>query len=280
MNTDSFRSLDPTLDHAHTSKCWWNDEQARWVCTSTSTLSPQHTSTRASIQTSPPSTGVQEVDDAQVDVRDMLVVHTALLREFRLIPQAVASVGEGDRHRARTVDRHLRLLTGLLHHHHQGEDEFLWPVLRDRLAIEDTAMLDVVEAQHAGIEQALNRMGTVRGGWVDHADPQGRSALVEALQGLYRLLTEHLEAEERHLLPLAAAHLTEAEWLAVGEAGAASISKSTLPLVFGIFAYEGDPEVVAGMLQAAPAVPRLIVPRIAPRAYARRAAQIYGTRRP
>lgn len=276
MNTDSYRHLNPTRNHAHTSSCWWNHEQARWVCTSTSTPTSQQTSTQAS---SLPA-GAEEVDDAHVDVRDMLVVHTALLREFRLIPQAVADVAEGDRKRARTVDRHLGLLAGLLHHHHQGEDELLWPVLRERLAIEDTALLEVVEAQHAGIEQALNRVDTMRASWVEDADTQSRSTLVDALQSLSRLLTEHLAAEERHLLPLAAAHLTEAEWHAVGEAGAASIPKSTLPLVFGMFAYEGDPEVLAGMLQGAPAVPRLIVPRIAPRMYARRAAQVYGTQRP
>lgn len=295
MNTNSFRSLDPRLDHAHTSSCWWNHEHARWVCSDNPTPSAQHASTPISTtasttQMSSTPVGLPkvddtqvedaQVDDVQVDVRDMLVVHTALLREFRLIPQAVAGVAEGDRNRARTVDRHLRLLTGLLHHHHRGEDELLWPVLRDRLAIEDTAMLDVVEAQHAGIERVLNRVATERGEWVEHADLQSRSALIEALRTLYRLLTEHLEAEERHLLPLAAAHLTEAEWLAVGEAGATSISKTTLPLVFGMFAYEGDPEVLAGMLKGAPLVPRLIVPRIAPRAYARRAAQIYGTQRP
>lgn len=61
MNTDSFRSLDPTLDRAHTSSCWWNHEQARWVCSSTSTPSPHqastHTSTRASTQTSSPPAG-------------------------------------------------------------------------------------------------------------------------------------------------------------------------------------------------------------------------------
>lgn len=272
MSNDSYRYLNPTTDHAHTSTCWWNHEQARWVCPSNAS--------QISTQPVTVAPGVEEVATAKVDVRDMLVVHTALLREFRLVPQAVGGVPVGARKRARTVDRHLGLLCELLHHHHEGEDELLWPVLRDRLAIEDTAMLDVAEAQHAGLAQALTRVATARPIWVEHIDPKSRSVLVEALESLCRLLTEHLEAEERHLLPLAAAHLTGAEWHAVGEAGAASIPKSAMPLVFGMFAYEGDPEVLAGMLKAAPAVPRLIVPRIATRLYARRATQIYGTPRP
>lgn len=82
------------------------------------------------------------------------------------------------------------------------------------------------------------------------------------------------------MLPLAAGVLTEAEWNAIGEAGAAGLPKSSLPLVFGMFAYEGDPAVLRDMLKAAPAVPRVVIPRVAPRVYARRALQVHGTRRP
>jgi hypothetical protein len=42
----------------------------------------------------------------------------------------------------------------------------------------------------------------------------------------------------------------------------------------------GDPAVLAGMLRAAPALPRLLVPLIAGRVYARRAARVHGTPRP
>jgi hemerythrin-like domain-containing protein len=217
---------------------------------------------------------------APVDVRDMLVVHTALLREFRLAPAAVIRVPTGARSRSATVDRHLGLLCDLLHHHHVGEDELLWPVLRSRLPAQAMAHLDEAEAQHAGLDQALNRVRTARRTWVERVDDESRDALVATLQTLHRLLAEHLDAEERTLLPLAAAHLTEFEWAAVGEAGAAAIPKSKMPLVFGMFAYEGDPAVLAGMLSAAPALPRMVLPRIAPLAYARRAAQVHGTPRP
>jgi hypothetical protein len=50
--------------------------------------------------------------------------------------------------------------------------------------------------------------------------------------------------------------------------------------VFGMFSYEGDPEVLATMLDSAPAPVRVVVPRIAPRIYARHAARVYGTPRP
>jgi len=215
-----------------------------------------------------------------VDVRDMIVVHTALLREFRLAPAAVQRVATRDRPQARRVDRHLGLLCTLMHHHHAGEDDLLWPILGPRLSQRDLAMLAVAEAQHAGIEQALEEVVASRKLWAADLSPLRRAGLIDALATLHRLLTEHLEFEERNLLPLAAVHLDKAEWLAIGAAGAAGVPKSALLLVFGMFAYEGDPEVLTDMLHAAPSPARLLVPSLAPRVYARHAAQIYGTRRP
>jgi Hemerythrin HHE cation binding domain len=215
-----------------------------------------------------------------VDVRDMLVVHTALLREFRLAPAAVSRVPAGDKRQAAVVGRHLGFLCDLLHHHHTGEDEHLWPPLRERLPASALPLLEAAEAQHAAIEEALGRVTAARREWTGQPGAAARDALAGELRTLHGLLAGHLDAEERTLLPLAAAHLTEREWLAIGEAAVAVLPKSVLPLVFGMFAYEGDPEVLAAMLHGAPALVRVVIPRVAPRVYARRAATVYGTSRP
>jgi iron-sulfur cluster repair protein YtfE (RIC family) len=264
--TDASRFFDGSIAHRHDNRCRWSLEQSGWICAPAAVP----TAAGATVATGQPP----------VDVRDMLVVHTALLREFRLAPDAVLRVPAGARGRASAVDRHLGLLCDLLHHHHAGEDELLWPVLRPRLPAKAVAHLDEAEAQHAGLAEALDRVGAARRPWVARVDAGSADVLIGALRTLHRLLADHLDAEERVLLPLAAAHLTEDEWQAVAEAGAAAIPKSRMPLVFGMFAYEGDPQVLAGMLSAAPALPRLLVPRIAPRLYARRAAQVHGTPRP
>lgn len=256
------------LDHRHIAACWCDHEQAVWDCTA---------GTSAASASSDWSDGANRLG---VDVRDMLVVHTALLREFRLAPQAVARVPAGARRQARRVGRHLDLLCDLLHHHHSGEDELLWPALRDRLSPHAAAQLDQAQAQHTHIDAALRRVGAARHSWLTQVDAATRDVLIAALQSLHRLLAEHLDDEERTLLPLAAAHLTPTQWHAVGAAGAASVPRSQLPLVIGMFAYEGDPDVLAGMLQAAPALPRLLVLLLAPRVYARRAARVHGTPRP
>jgi hemerythrin-like domain-containing protein len=253
MDSDTLGDLNPTA-HAHTSRCWWDQRGARWVC-----------------EPAPPP---------GVDIRDMIVVHTAMLREFRLAPAAVLRIAAGDRQQTKTVDDYLGLLCALLHHHHAAEDELLWPVLAPRLTAAQRRLVGVAEAQHDGIEQALRSIDRARKLW--HHAPGASTAgeLAETLHSLHGLLNEHLEAEERDLLPLASAYLTEAEWAAIGAAGAAAVPKSSILLVFGMFAYESDPAVLAAMLHNAPPPVRFVVHRLAPRAYARHAQKIHGTRRP
>jgi iron-sulfur cluster repair protein YtfE (RIC family) len=252
----------PELLHEHTRRCWWDADSAHWNC---------------------PAGAVEPADERDrplVDVRDMLVVHTALLREFRLAPAVVARASLAAGRSVDVADRHLGLLCDLLHHHHAGEDALLWPLLRARLPETAALLVDTVEAQHAALDESLHRVTAARSCWRDRRDAASRDALVDELRTLHSLLSEHLDAEERTVLPVAATVLTEAEWHAIGEAAVAAMPKSTLPLTFGMFAYEGDPEVVKDMLRTAPPLPRLLLPRIAPRVYARRATQIHGTARP
>jgi len=58
------------------------------------------------------------------------------------------------------------------------------------------------------------------------------------------------------------------------------VEKKYLPLLLGAFMYEGDVEVIKQMLSHAPLVPRWLMPRIGPRAYARYAQRVYGTPTP
>ena len=215
-----------------------------------------------------------------VDVRDMIVVHTAMLRELRLAPLAVSRVAAGDTRQAAVVDGHVGFVCDLLHHHHEGEDELLWPKLRERVPTVSLAVLDAVEAQHAGIDASLDRLAAARSAWLASPEGVARDVLAAELSLLHALLVEHLDFEEQAVLPLAAGLLTEAEWSAVGEAAVAAMPKPALALAFGMFTYEGDPEVLAAMLHSAPAVPRWLLPKIAPRLYARRARRVYGTRTP
>jgi len=121
---------------------------------------------------------------------------------------------------------------------------------------------------------------SAREAWTQQPNNENRDTLADGLATLHALLGEHLDFEERTLLPLAASVLTDTEWHAIGDAAVAAMPKAALPLAFGMFAYEGDPAVLHTMLETAPPIPRLLLPRIAPRIYARRAMRIHGTAKP
>jgi hemerythrin-like domain-containing protein len=249
-------------DHQHSGHCYWDVAEARWRCDSE------------------PVVAGQADGRPLVDVRDMIVVHTALLREFRLAATAVRAVDPEDVRRAAVVGAHLSFLGDLLHHHHLGEDELLWPRLEERVPERVAPLLESMHQQHAGIDAALRRVTTTLTAWTADAGVASRHELAEALTELHTRLVEHLDLEEREVLPLAASHLSESEWHGIGEAAVANIPKAKLPLAFGMFAYEGDPLVLQQMLRTAPPAPRILMPRIAPWLYARHARRIHGTATP
>ncbi|HET6968846.1 MAG TPA: hemerythrin domain-containing protein [Ornithinibacter sp.] len=215
-----------------------------------------------------------------VDTRDMVVVHTAFRREFGLAPALVRGVAPGDQKRADVVADHLEMLTAMLHHHHAGEDRLLWPKLHERVAADIAPVVSLMEQQHGRIHAANDRVVTDLARWRVGASETDREALAAGLEEVDAALVEHLAAEEEQLLPIAARHLTAAEWEQLGEEGMGGLRKSQLPLVFGMLQYQGDPEVIAMMLSHAPAPARLLMPFLAPRAFRRYATRVHGTPTP
>ena len=214
------------------------------------------------------------------DTRDMLVVHDSIRRQFRDAPALVRGVAVGDTDRAAVVADHVELLGALLHHHHVGEDRLLWPVLQPRVPADLAATVARMEHQHEGIAEAQESVTAHLPGWRAGAGESDRETLASALDDLLGRVTEHLAAEEQHILPLAAEHMTTAEWQRLGEEGIAGLPSKQLPLVFGMVMYGADPEVIRGMLAHAPLVPRLLMPHLAPRVYARYARRVHGTATP
>jgi len=219
--------------------------------------------------TASPATGI--------DTRDMVVVHDSIRRQFGQAPALVRRVAPGDTARAAVVADHLDLLGALLHHHHVGEDRLLWPVLQPRVPADVAATVTRMESQHDGIAEAQQTVSAAVDSWRAGAGEDERGALATAWEHLFARITEHLAAEEQHILPLAAAHMTPAEWRRLGEEGIGGLPRRQLPLVFGMVMYRADPEVIRQMLSHAPLLPRLLMPRLAPRTYARYARRLHGT---
>ncbi len=212
--------------------------------------------------------------------RDMLVVHTAFRREFRLIRGLVDATAPGDVARARVVSDHLALITGFLHHHHTGEDRLLWPTLLERVDHECAPVVLLMEAQHEKVSAQLDAVEELRAAFAVTPGEPERDALSAACERLYALLDEHLRAEETRLLPIAERHLSREEWERMGEEGLGTLPKRQLPLAFGMLSYEGNPETLAEMMAGAPLPIRYLVPPLARRAFKRYALRVHGTATP
>jgi hypothetical protein len=215
-----------------------------------------------------------------VDTRDMIAVHTAFRREFRLAPGLVRGTAVGDVSRASIVSAHLELFNGFLHLHHMGEDRLLWPKLLDRVPRELAAVITLMQTHHERIHDLMASAETPLLRWRSRAGAAERGELAGVLDQLYAVLEEHFGAEEQHILPLAARLMSAAEWQQLGKEGMAELPKNQLSRVFGAIMYQGNPEVISSMLAHAPMLPRLLMPVLGPRAYACYARRVHGTTKP
>ncbi|MET9625869.1 hemerythrin domain-containing protein [Lentzea sp. NPDC006480] len=194
-----------------------------------------------------------------VDTWEMVVIHRWFKREFAEMPALVRGVADQDRERARYVAGFVEMMAGLLHHHHVGEDEMLWPKLLERVGGMDTELVQRMEQQHEVVGEALERAGRLLPKWRRNADAATRDELAAVLEGMSGPLTEHLTEEENHVLPLVSVHITQAEWDALGRNGASSMPKGAKGFdTIGMILQDATPQEREGFLKILPAPVRLL----------------------
>ncbi len=209
------------------------------------------------------------------DVHDMVVVHRAFRREFTLVPRLVREVAAGDTARAAVLAGHTRMLLKGLHLHHTSEDELLWPKLLDRCP-PDASLVERMEAQHEVVAAAIERLGPALDRWEAEARPAVSLEVATALEEMGAALLEHLDEEERHILPIAARHITQEEWDALGEHGMAEMERKELPLMFGAGLEEATPEERRHMLAKLPLPIRVLFRLVFQRQYDRYIRTVRG----
>jgi iron-sulfur cluster repair protein YtfE (RIC family) len=194
---------------------------------------------------------------APTDTHDMIVVHRVFRREFPMATTLIRAVPPGDVRRARLVARHLRDIHLGLHHHHTGEDDLLWPLLLARVDLDAEKVL-LMEAQHQRIDALLSVASDLLTRWESTADRALREELAAVYERLWPVLVEHLVAEETEVLPLAAEHITQAEWNRLGERFERETPKSKLLLFLGALLEDATPAESSMMLGKVPPVARLL----------------------
>jgi hemerythrin-like domain-containing protein len=187
-----------------------------------------------------------------VDTQEMVVVHRVFRRELRLVPDLIRAVGPGDRARAAVLAEHLSDVTSGLHHHHTGEDELLWPPLLTR-ASPEAELVRRMQQQHEQLAALLERIRQLTPRWRSEAGEDVRDELADVIEQASAALDEHLDAEERQILPLVARHITQDEWDALGEYGRQVIPKNSKAFVFiGTILEDATPQERAAFLNLLP----------------------------
>ncbi len=121
----------------------------------------------------------------------------------------------------------------MLHHHHESEDELLYPMMIER-APEQAAMIEEVEKQHQDVTATIDAASAACAAWRARPSAETGEALAAALESLNATLQPHLDDEEEKIVPLAAVTLTQDEWAAMGEHSRAAIPRNKMPVAFGM----------------------------------------------
>jgi hypothetical protein len=210
----------------------------------------------------------------------MYMAHTMFRREIGLASDLIRGVAAGDAEHAAAVADHLGLVLEILDHHHRGEDEHLWPRLAERAGADAAPVVRTMESQHAEIDVLVGRLHSGLPAWRAAAGAAEGAELAEVAALLAVLLDEHLQVEEERALPLIERHVTAAEWgRMVGEA-AVGIPAERMPLIFGLMAYEGDPDTVRQVVATMPPEIGSVLGDLAAQAFADHAQRVYGTPTP
>jgi hemerythrin-like domain-containing protein len=209
------------------------------------------------------------------DVNEMRVIHRVFRRELGAIPDLVRRVCDGDTARAAVVGKHATFLLTGLDVHHTGEDENLWPLLLARAA-PSSDLITTMQEQHERVHEDVDKAHELLPGWQRTPDAESGQRLAAAFEQLGSDLFEHLDQEERDILPLAEEHVSVAEWGKLGEHGRDSTAKSELPIMFGAILEDADPEESAKMLSLLPPPIRVFMKTVGARQYRRYISEVRG----
>jgi hemerythrin-like domain-containing protein len=206
----------------------------------------------------------------------MKMIHGYFRLVFSQAPALAQSVAEGDTARAAVVADHLTAIAGTLHSHHHGEDILLWEQLEARNPA-CAAHVAEMRADHSAMAGELTALEQALPAWRADASAEHRERVLFALSGILALLNQHLGAEERQILPVAAVAFSQQEWDKLGEHGRASVPGNFRLIQLGFILDSLGADAPAWQKANLPAPIRLIWRLIGSRQYAKYHAEVYGT---
>ena len=123
------------------------------------------------------------------------IIHAAVRRDVARTQQALRGVRDGDAARAREIQTAWRNLVRELTHHHEAEDELLWPFLQSRGV--ELSLLEEMEAEHVAMKTALADVSASLDTLVAAPTAANATAAAAEVSHAELVINGHLDHEER-----------------------------------------------------------------------------------
>lgn len=175
--------------------------------------------------------GQAAAHEGPVDMTMMYLSHHAFRRDLAAFAAAVPATPLEDRETWRALAARWELFAHVLHHHHEGEDTWLWPFLLERASEEDRAVLEAMEAEHADIDPLLEGCAAGLARLAAHADADAKAALAVRVVAARESLGRHLAHEETDAIAMMQRVMTGAEWEAIDEHFKKALTLKDLPRI-------------------------------------------------
>ncbi|MEJ2861165.1 hemerythrin domain-containing protein [Actinomycetospora flava] len=197
----------------------------------------------------------------QDDLLGITLGHRAMCADSRRLADLASRIVTGaervDRARAAAIARWVGRLADEIGHHHEAEDDVLWPVLEARAG--DRVDLAALTDDHAALDPLLAEVRAAAGDLARApTDAAAARALAQHLAALADVLAEHIAEEEREVFPIILAHVPQHEWRAVE--AAVRDRGGDMGFVLPRVAAVASPEQMADLRRAAGPVLMVLLP--------------------
>jgi hemerythrin-like domain-containing protein len=168
-----------------------------------------------------------------IEVRDMGIIHQTFRRAYAEAAQLVRANPTPSAARVTFLADHIDFGLSMLHNHHEGEDEILYPLLVQRVP-DHAARTEQIDHEHQEVKAFIASAQAANAAWRAAPSHESGETLAKSLDDLNAALLPHLDNEEREVVPLAAVTVTQEEWGKLAKHGIASIPGNKKLIAFGL----------------------------------------------
>ena len=204
-------------------------------------------------------------------------IHRVFLWAYDEAPGLVRSAAPGDTARAAYVGEVLGNFDKLLHIHHEGEYQLMYPQLAER-APACALHVEQMLAQHRQVTQRLETIEPLRLRWMETADPAAGDELAGLYAELSDVLNVHLRREVTEVMPAVDRVMTQKELQAAAEHGSSQVSNKFLVGYLGMVLATNPPADRKELFKEIPAPVRLAYRLIGRRMYRKQYSMLFPGR--